>query len=189
MASHFYLRSKMLQEEWKPIKGYEGFYEISNFGKVKSLKREIICRNGMIKFVKEIILKSANDTKGYPIVILQNHGDKKTCKIHHLVWDNFSEKQRDGLELQIDHIDNNKRNNHIDNLRLVTNRENCSKGKLLIKNNGLPTGIYWYKRYKKYRAQIHINGKQRFIGYYKTIKQASEAYQNKRKQIMSRIVS
>ena len=210
-ASHFYLRSAMEQEirgdltslkpleyfnpitnEWlieqfKPIKDYEGLYEISNLGRVKSLQRLIRRRNGRVLPVKENILGGGRDTRGYVMVILQKYGQKKTCKVHHLVWDNFSETPRDGMQKQIDHKNNIKIDNRFVNLQLLTNRENCSKGKILSKNNGLPTGIYWYKRDKKYRAQIQINGKIRFIGYFKTIKEASEAYQNKLREINNQL--
>lgn len=81
----------------------------------------------------------------------------------------------------VDHIDSNRANNECDNLQVVSKRYNSSREKSL--KSGLPTGVVWHKRYKKYMAYIKINGKTKFIGYYKTSEEASLSYQKKLKEI------
>ena len=81
----------------------------------------------------------------------------------------------------MDHIDSDKLNNNVNNLRLVTNRENVSKERTF--KSGLPTGVYFHKRNKKYESQIRINGKKKYLGSFNTIEEASNAYQNKLKEI------
>lgn len=81
----------------------------------------------------------------------------------------------------VDHIDSDRENNIPSNLQIVSKRYNSSREKSL--KSGLPTGVVWHKRDKKFMAYIKINGKTRFIGYFKTPEAASLAYQNKLKQI------
>ena len=81
-----------MEEIWKDVKGFEGFYQVSNLGRVKSLKRTIIRKNGKTFFVRERILKTTNDQSGYPyvtLIILKNIQiniiNKKACKIRQKV--------------------------------------------------------------------------------------------------------
>lgn len=112
-------------EEWKPIKNCETSYQISNYGRVKSLSR--VAKNRYSSFIrKEKILKSFINSKGYLFVDLMG----KTEAIHRLVWDYFGGRPRNGHKLQIDHIDGIKTNSHINNLQLLTNRENSIKRNL-----------------------------------------------------------
>ena len=102
-------------EIWKDIKGYEGFYKISNNGNVMSMPR-----NGTIKATR--ILKQNTDKYGYKYVVLQKHGKLKTKKVHRLVAMHFLNNKDHKRE--VNHIDGNKANNHIDNLEWVTTSEN-----------------------------------------------------------------
>ena len=77
----------------------------------------------------------------------------------------------------VDHIDSNRLNTDINNLQVVSKRYNSSREKSL--KSGLPTGVVWHKRDKKYMAYIKIGKKTKFIGYYKTQEEASAAYQQK----------
>jgi len=76
----------------------------------------------------------------------------------------------------VDHIDSNPRNNHIDNLRLVTQRENLSKERTI--KSGLPVGVTYHKKHKKYRAKMVVKGKTKWFGHYDNIGEASEVYQD-----------
>lgn len=82
----------------------------------------------------------------------------------------------------VDHIDSDRENNAPSNLQIVSKRYNSSREKSL--KSGLPTGVVWHKRDKKFMSYIKINGKTKFIGYFKTSEEASSAYQNKLKQIL-----
>lgn len=105
-----------MEEIWKDIKGYEGFYQISSFGRVKSFKKN---RNGKI-------LKGIKDTCGYFMVCLCKDNLSIRKSIHSLVALNFLEKEKENLE--VNHIDENKENNNIENLEWVTHKENINHG-------------------------------------------------------------
>lgn len=166
-----------MEEIFMPIKDYEGYYEVSNFGRVRSLERKVNYTRSSFKTIKARYLKPGINGRGYYFVALCLNGKCKTKRVSLLVWDNFGDKLRDGTKLQVDHIDNNKRNDHINNLQLLTNRENTSKGKLFNKTNGLPTGVNWNKEKKKYVAQIQTNNKRVHLGYFDNPGEASNAYQ------------
>ncbi len=100
-----------MQEIWKDIIGYENLYKVSNLGRVKSL------HNG-----KERILKQAFDGWGYLIVSLCKNGINKTPKVHRLVAEAFIPNPN--KLSQINHIDEDKTNNCIDNLEWCTNKYN-----------------------------------------------------------------
>ena len=111
-------------EEWKDIEGYEGYYQVSNYGRVKSLKRTVWDKGGFYKTVAERILKVGKDGKGYPQVILFKEGKGESCKIHRLVASAFCENPYGYSE--VNHKDENKENNRADNLEWCSRSYNCS---------------------------------------------------------------
>lgn len=98
-------------EKFRPINGYEGLYEISDCGCVRSLKF------GKVKY-----LRNAKDRDGYDRICLCRDGKKKWFKVHRLVWEAFVGKIPDGM--QIDHINTIRDDNRLINLRCVTCSEN-----------------------------------------------------------------
>ena len=158
-------------EIFKDIKGYEGKYQVSSLGRVKSLKR--LSSTG--KTVKEKILKENLDANGYFHVVLFNEGKGYTVKIHTLVAIEFLNHKIGSRKIVVDHIDSNKNNNKLDNLRIVTQRFNTVKD--IKKGTSKYTGVNWDKARSKWRAQITINGKRKCIGLFNKEKDASEAYQ------------
>ncbi len=166
-----------MKEIWKSIKSYEGLYELSNYGYVKSLKRKWV--------LNDIILKAGLDINGYFYVILCKSGKVKAHKISLFVWDHFGDRPRNGRKLQVDHIDNNRQNDRIDNLQLLTNRQNISKG---ISQNGKTLnkyiGITWHNQSKKWYARIEINGKQKHLGSFNNEVEASSEYQRALKEFI-----
>ena len=162
----------MEEEIFKAIPGYEGIYEVSDLGRVKSLK-----------FGKEKILKCIKDSAGYYVVGLRKDNKTKTKKVHQLVAMAFLNHTPDGTQkLVVDHIDNNKLNNRLDNLQLTTNRENTSKDRKGCSSKFI--GVSWFKRDNKWKASIYINGKLIHLGYFDTEEEASKAYNNKLKEII-----
>lgn len=169
----------MQKEVWKDIPEYEGLYQVSNLGNVMSLSRDKLSRNrnGFFKFTtKEKLLKLFIDDKGYYMVKLYNKSIKKTLKVHKLVAITFLNHKPNGYVLVIDHIDNNKTNNKLENLQIITQRENASKDR---KGTSKYTGVSWNKIHNKWESYITINKKRKFLGYYVNELEASEVYKNK----------
>ena len=116
----------VVKEVWKPIVNYEGYYEISSYGRVKSVERVIehpsLVNGAKHKTIPERIRKP-NIIKGYHCIALIKDKVKKVFRIHRLVIEHFGEAQP-SEEYQVNHIDGYKSNNHIDNLEWVTPKEN-----------------------------------------------------------------
>lgn len=112
-----------MEEIWKDIPEYEGLYQVSNLGRIKSLERKVLTYNGKskcYKYVNERILKQNLTGRGYFKVVLCKNGKTKTILTHILVAKTFLGVSK----LQIDHIDGNKQNNILTNLEYVTPSEN-----------------------------------------------------------------
>lgn len=120
----------MEKEIWKDVIGYEGLYQVSNFGNVKVLPRIIKNYRGSF-LAKEKILKPCI-TEGYARVVLTKNGIRSTKKVHRLVASAFLGEMN---HLHVNHIDCNRSNNHIDNLEWVTHLENMRHARL---NNRYP---------------------------------------------------
>ncbi len=168
----------MLTEQWKPIKGYEGIYEISNFGRVKSLERK--CENSgsysRSISISERELKPEITRTGYYRVCLQKDGKRKKKLIHILVWEQFGHEQKTNNNTVVDHINSNKSDNQISNLQLLTFRENIIKERLDYPNRKSRFGgvsMMQDGRDKKWRARL----RNKCLGYYFTQSEAALAYQ------------
>ena len=171
----------MQKEIFKDVIGYEGLYQVSNLGNVKSLKRNVKHSSGSYRFLKEKILKKSLDGWDYEIVSLCKENIKKTKKIHIMVCESFLNHKSSAFELVIDHIDSNKQNNKLSNLRIITHRENNSKERTI--KSGLPVGVTLDKRSNIYISRITIDKKRVYLGCYNNIQDASNTYQQKLKQI------
>lgn len=115
-----------MHEIWKDIEGYEGYYQVSNCGRVKSVFRIIIRRNGTPFSVNEIILKPSKSQDGYLCVSMRKNFKAKGTSIHRLVAQAFISNP---LKLpEINHKDENKENNKMDNLEWCTRSYNTSYG-------------------------------------------------------------
>ena len=170
-----------MQEVWKPVVGYEGIYEVSNLGRVYSLPKEWIGSKGCKRKHDGKLLSITYSNKGYPRVLLSSNGKSKTREIHQLVAESFLNHVPCGYKLVVDHIDNDKLNNRVDNLQLISQRENASKN--IINKTSKYTGVYFDKSRNKYGSRIQIDGKNIFIGRFNCELKAHLAYQNKLKEI------
>lgn len=119
-----------LFEYWLPIRGYEGLYEVSNFGRVRSLDHQVKCRNGK-RIVKGCILNPRIGRGGYLTVSLNGYGVKKTMFVHRIVVEAFIQNSR-SLPF-INHRDENKLNNCVWNLEWCTAKYNTNYGSGLNK--------------------------------------------------------
>lgn len=124
-----------MEEIWKPVPGYEGYYEISNTGKVRSLTRTITDSLGKTRIYPGKILTQKN-VKGYYKLQLSKDGTRKEYFVHRLLAEAFIPNP-DNLPA-VNHKDENKQNNNIDNLewctveynnRYGTKNERCSQTK------------------------------------------------------------
>jgi hypothetical protein len=167
----------MENENWKDIIGYEGLYQISNIGNVKSLN----FRNTK----KEKILKKSligPKRKQYFAVCLYKNPKQKVIKIHSLVANAFlNHSYNKTNKIVVDHINNNTLDNSLENLQLITHRENSSKDR---KNKTSKyVGVCWCKLNKKWKATININKKSKYLGLFKDEFEAHLTYINKVKEI------
>ena len=118
-------------EIWADIEGYEGLYQVSHLGRVKSLGRVVKRTDGTIQTFKERILKPRLDGSGYSMVMLYVEGKGKNIKIHRLVAKAFISNVNN--KPQVNHINAIKTDNRISNLEWCTNSENQKHAY----NNGL----------------------------------------------------
>jgi len=142
-------------EEWKNIKDYER-YAVSTFGNVRNNK------TGRI-------MKAGNSGDGYLTFGLTSNNKTKTFKAHRLIADSFIPND-DNLTV-VDHIDGNRHNNNINNLRWASNYQNMANRRT---SKGENQGVY--TRDHGFEACLQHNNKYIYLGSYKTIEEARQAY-------------
>ena len=112
-----------MTEIWKDIKDYEGYYQVSNLGNVRSLEREII-KGDTFQVRKAKIKGQWLSPDGYPQVKLSKDNKDKNISVHILVAEAFIPKRNDGQIYEVNHKDTNRANNNADNLEWVTHADN-----------------------------------------------------------------
>lgn len=118
-------------EIWKDIKGYEGLYQVSNLGRLRTLQRYNISKKKHEKICK--ILKLGEHRQGYQTTMLSKDGKQKAYLVHRLVAETFIRNEKSNPE--VNHIDADKTNNCVSNLEWVTAKENSIHAtRLGIKN-------------------------------------------------------
>lgn len=114
------------QEEWRDIKGFEGLYMVSNLGRVKSLNRSARANTCGTRVVAERILNPSKSKSGYLLVVLCKNGMRFDRNIHRLVAESFINNNNKFTE--INHKDENKLNNKVDNLEWCDRKYNANYG-------------------------------------------------------------
>lgn len=150
----------MVNEIWKDIKGYEGYYQVSNMGRVKSCER-IDNTNHKIR---EKILKPKTEKNGYLRVHLRTPNTSKYILIHRLVAESFLPNSNN--KLCIDHINTDRKDNRVENLRWVTHKENINNPITLLKKKNANLGnknpmygvISWENKRSRKVVQLTKNG-------------------------------
>ena len=125
-----------MTEIWKDVKGYEGLYKVSNHGEVWSERRQKL-------------LKKSKGTKGYYKVILTKNKKPKNFDIHRLVAINFIDNPF--KKICVNHLDENKTNNHYSNLEWCTHKENSNHGTAIERNKEIRKHSSKWKEYHKRR--------------------------------------
>jgi len=165
-----------MKEIWKDIPGFEGKYQASNLGKIKSLKRVKLFNNKIpnrFRSVNERLLKYWTDKDGYYQCRLYKNKKSFTFAIHSLIWITFSGIEYDKKKCNIDHIDNIKSNNSFVNLQILTSGQNIGKG-YQFKGKKLPIGITL--KNNRFVARFQLNKKSNYIGSFITLSIAEEEY-------------
>lgn len=124
-----------IKEIWKDIKGYEGLYQISNFGNVKSLARRVNCGDNKTRLKQERILKNTLDNHGYLTTSLCDNRKKEKYLIHRLVAEVFIPNPNNLP--QVNHIDENKTNNNVENLEWCTQQYNSTYGEFIAEHESI----------------------------------------------------
>lgn len=129
-------------EVWKDVKDYEGLYQVSNLGNVKSLERYAHTSNTRYnkhRLLRERILKPGKNKDGYSVVVLRKDCKGKSYYIHRLVAEAFLPNPHNLPE--INHKDENKENNHVDNLEWCTHIYNGNYGTINIRKRNQRLGF------------------------------------------------
>jgi hypothetical protein len=148
-------------EIWKSIPGYEN-YEMTADGRVRSLNYN---RTNKVKEMKPKL------NSGYFRLTLSKNKKQRGLYVHVLLAITFLGHVPDGHKFVIDHINNNPLDNRLENLQIITSRENSTKDQ----KGNLPIGVSIAR--KKFRARIDIKGKLKCLGAFPTPEEASAAYQ------------
>jgi hypothetical protein len=165
-------------EIWKDIDIFDGYYQISNFGRVKTSKRIITQSNGNTYIVKEKIRKVSIHTNGYIIISFTLNQKPYTFYVHRLVAHQFINNPKNKRE--VNHIDFIKINNNVENLEWVSSIENKSHKQVLKKGITNYVGVFLLNE-KYWVAFIKINKKQIHLGCFKTQEEAYQARCNYQK--------
>lgn len=113
-------------EVWKDIVGYEGIYQVSNHGRVKALPKTIEYSDGKVIPYDEIIMRSIIEKEGYKVVNLTNNGVQRQFRVHRLVAKAFIPNPNNYP--QVNHRDEIKSNNNVENLEWCTHKYNQNYG-------------------------------------------------------------
>lgn len=169
----------MLKEEWRDVVGYEGLYQVSNLGRIKSL-----IKSTRIKDPDGILRTQIHN--GY--VLLNLYKDSKQTKkaVHRIVCEAFHPNPKN--KKCVNHKDFNRQNNCADNLEWCTYRENIrhrnQSEKYIDKFSSKYFGVCWDKEMNKWYAGITQNRKQKKIGYFESEYKAHLAYEEELKKII-----
>ena len=166
------------KEIWKNIPSYEGYYQASNLGRVRSLDKVRTYKSGASKLLEGKMLNPTMDN-GYKQVTLTMKGRQKAFKISQLVAMAFLGHKPDGLKLVVDHINGNRLDDRVENLRIVTHRANTST--CFRANNGTFSseyvGVHWSTDSLKWNSKIYYDGINIHLGSFDNETDASDAYQ------------
>lgn len=109
-------------EEWRDIAGYEGWYQVSSLGRVKRLQKPLVTHGKLVAVKQERVLSPCSLGSGYLAVKISNGAKRERRTVHRLVAETFMPNPEN--KPQVDHINRNKKDNRLENLRWVNNSEN-----------------------------------------------------------------
>lgn len=167
-----------MQETWKDVPSYEDYYQVSNFGNVRTKERTIINSKGIKCFYSSKTRKPC--LSEYRLIALSKNNSVKVFKISRLVALLFVEGKTKDKKI-VNHIDGNKYNDKFDNLEWSTSSENTlhAFNKKLNKSKNKIRGVFFEERRNKWAAYLYRNNKNIFIGRFLTENEALNAYNKK----------
>jgi len=160
-------------EIWKDIPGYEGYYQVSSIGRVKSLGKTSVNSLGVLRTYEPKMLNNVIGSDGYFMATLIVNKKRKQFKVHQLVAMAFLNHTPCGYNVVVDHINNDPLDNRVENLQLITQRLNASKDR---GGSSKYTGVNYDKKTKRWRSQIRLNGGKKHLGLFKCELAAAYAY-------------
>lgn len=167
-------------EKWREIKGYEGYYEVSSLGRIRSMDRVVVYSNKRKYTYKSKIRATSNSE--YRLIALSKHGVVKMFKVSRLVAIHFL-KEVKGKEI-VNHKDGDKHNDNIKNLEWCTYSENslhAFETGLKTKKNKV-SGVFFHKERGKWCSYLYRNNKNIFVGRFKTENEAIKEREKKIKE-------
>ena len=161
-------------EIWNDIERFEGRYQMSNFGRLKSLSRIIDNKRGTY-ILKEKIIALYINKLGYVIFSLKINNKQFNFSAHRVVATLFVENKK--INSEVNHIDRIRSNNIFTNLEWVSRAENGCHRSLNIKKTSIYIGVSIDKKMKIniWKSQIQINNKKIHLGFFKTEEEAYKA--------------
>ena len=167
------------KEEWRPVIGYEGLYEVSSLGSLKSLPRHVPYID-TTKYIKGVTIKQSPNGYGYFSCSLCVNGIATCRQVHQLVAEAFLGHTPRGSLLVIDHINGDRIDNRAANLRIVTTRENTSTcfRRNRDKYTSKYVGVNWHKGHKKWQSRITYLKKSYNLGFYDVEMDAHNSYES-----------
>lgn len=164
------------KEVWKEVSGYDGRYQVSNHGRVKRARWEITRKDGVKTTYKEKVLSSPNSTDGYPSLGLMKGKKRHSYKVHRLVAMEFVPNPNGYVE--VNHIDENKENNHSSNLEWCTRKHNMNHGTVQKRAHSHPNAIKKLEESKRPIVAINIETGQEI--HFESFNEASRSGFNRR---------
>lgn len=147
------------EEHWKPIIGFEGLYEISDLGRVKSLSRYVKSKANSKMKIPERILKTGKNSCGYALVVLMKNNKRHNKLVHRLVAEAFINNPENYAV--VNHIDGNKQNNNVSNLEWCSTSYNMKHAYL--------TGLN-----RKIKAVIQLDLTGKIIRKYNSVRETEQ---------------
>jgi len=166
------------QEIWKDVIDHQGFYQVSNLGRVKSLDREFTRKCGKKQKIKGQFIKPSKNQDGYSCFILQKVGKKISAKVHIEVCKSFLGYIPDLINSVVNHKDLDKSNNSLSNLEIVNSSQNRRHSIDKTKTSSKYFCVSLRKDTHKWQVKKQIKDKQITLGCYDSEYDAHLAYES-----------
>jgi hypothetical protein len=164
-----------MEEIWKKVVGSE-MYQVSNLGRIKGNERIANTGHGGKRFLKSRIMSLHKNHNGYLQFLMQENNTIKCARVHQLVVMAFIDPNYKLTGKEVNHINHVRTDNRLENLEIITRRENVNKRNMKFSSNYV--GVMWSKAQKKWTSSIRVNQKSIHLGCFTDEKEASRYYQN-----------